>query len=251
MAALPPQAWAVLLLAPVIGSFAGVLIARLPQGRGVVAGRSACAACGTRLGVADLVPVVSFLALRGRCRHCGAAIPRRDLWVELAAIAVAALACTAADPALIPWGAGLGWALLALSGIDARAQILPDVLTLPLLFAGLAEAWVLEGDVLPERAAGAALGYLLFTAIAQTYRRLRGRDGLGQGDAKLLAAGGAWAGALALPYIMLLAAGFGLAYAALVALREGSFARDRRIPFGPCLACGIFLVWLWGAGGWW
>jgi leader peptidase (prepilin peptidase)/N-methyltransferase len=241
--------WGPLLISPFIGSFLGVLIARVPMGRGVVAGRSACASCGTSLTPLDLVPLLSFVFLRGRCRHCGAPIPKRDVVVELAAITVALAATLAIDPAFVPWGAGLGWVLIALTGIDFCCLRLPDFLTLPLLLAGLIEAWWLEPDTLTDRAVAAALGYLLFRAIGETYRYLRGRAGLGEGDAKLLAAGGAWLGSASLPYVVLIAAFGGLIFAGGQALRAGKLDPKLRVALGPFLAAGIFAVWIWRVAG--
>ena len=234
-----------LLAAPCIGSFLGVLVRRLPDGRGWIGGGSRCEACGTRLGVRDLVPIVSYLALHGRCRHCGAPIGPFHPAIELAALAVAASALAAGDPD--PWIAcALGWTLLALAWIDAERMLLPDALTLPLIVAGLAEAWWTAPDTLLDRSAGAALGWGLFALVAVTYRKLRGREGLGGGDAKLLAAGGAWLGWQALPPVMLIAAL--LAMTALLIGRAASKADlGDRIPFGPWLALAIWLVWL--AGG--
>ncbi len=232
--------WPVL-LAPFIGSFLGVLITRVPAGRGVVAGRSACEACGHRLGVADLVPVASFLALRGKCRFCGAAIPRVTLWVEVSALAVALCAVACGERGALLWaGCVLGWVLLTLGWIDALCQRLPDFLTLPLVLAGLAEAWLLEPDAATGRALGAAFGYAGFRLLALIYRWLRGQDGLGAGDAKLLAAGGAWVGAWLLPNILLVAALSALIYA----LRRLRVDVTERIPFGPFLATGIWLSWI-------
>ncbi len=234
-----------LVASPFIGSFVGVLIARVPAGRGFVGGRSACAACGHTLGPRDMVPILSFLGLRGRCRYCQAAIPRRDFVVELAAIAVAVAAGLAPDPAFAAVGAVLGWVLLALGGIDFRCFRLPDFLTLPLVLAGLAQALWLEPEFLADRAVAAALGYLGFRAVGETYRYVRGRVGLGEGDAKLLAAGGAWLGSAALPYVVLMAAGAGLAYAGVAAARRGRIDAATRVPLGPFLALAIFALWVW------
>ncbi len=228
--------------APLIGSFCGVLIARLPRGQSVVSGRSACPACGHALGPPDLVPILSFAALRGACRYCRAPIARFHLAVELACVAVAIWAATTgADGALLWCSCALGWALLTLGWIDAASLRLPDALTLPLLAAGLAEAAWLEPEALTGRAFGAALGYTALWAVAQGYRRLRGRAGLGLGDAKLLAAGGAWVGAAALPLVVLGAALGGLAWA----LRRGRPDWQARQPFGPFLAAAIWVAWLY------
>jgi len=230
--------WWPVLAAPFIGSFLGVLVLRLPAGRGVVAGRSACDSCGHGLGAQDLLPVASFLVLRGKCRFCGAPIPRVHLWVELAALGVALWAAEAGDRAALLWAScALGWTLLALGWIDAVCQRLPDALTLPLILGGLAEALWLEPDTLTDRAFGAAIGYTALWALALAYRRLRGREGLGLGDAKLLAAGGAWVGVALLPQVLLVGALAGLGWA---------LGRGRtRIAFGPFLAGGIWVVWLY------
>jgi leader peptidase (prepilin peptidase)/N-methyltransferase len=236
------EGWAwPLVAAPFLGSFVGVLIARVPAGRGVVAGRSCCEACGHALGPTDLVPLVSFAVLRGRCRWCATPIPRQTLWVELAALAVAASAVAAGERGALLWaGCALGWTLLTLGWIDALSQRLPDVLTLPLVLAGLAEAYVLEPEALTGRALGAACGYAGFRLLALLYRWRRGQEGLGKGDAKLLAASGAWVGGWLLPDVLLV----GAVTALVFALRHGRVDRAARIPFGPFLAMGTWLLWL-------
>ncbi len=239
-----------LLAAPFVGSFLGVLILRLPAGRPVAMARSACDRCGATLGVRDLVPLASYLLLRGRCRRCGAPIGRFAPAIELAALLVAALAVAVAllrgdvptPPAWLWSGCLLGWDLLALACIDARCHRLPDPLTLPLLLLGLAVcAWLTPED-LAGHAAGAVTGYAAFRLVSLTYRRLRGRDGLGAGDAKLLAAGGAWLGIAALPMLVLLAALATLA-TALIAAR-GRLRAEAAVPFGPGLAIAIWGMWL-------
>ncbi len=235
------------LAAPFAGSFLGVLVARLPRGetawRSVVTGRSACEACGHTLGARDLVPVLSFLALRGRCRFCAAPIARMHLWIEFASLGVACSAMAFGERDGLLWaGCALGWTLLALGWIDAACLRLPDALTLPLILAGLAEAAWLEPQGVNDRAMAAAAGYLFFRVLAWGYRRLRGREGLGQGDAKLLAAAGAWVGLAALPLVLLASSLAGLAWA----LRRGVPDGNVRVPFGPFLAAGIWAVWLAG-----
>jgi leader peptidase (prepilin peptidase) / N-methyltransferase len=235
-----------ILVAPFVGSFLGVLIRRLPDSRPVAWGRSACESCGAALAARDLVPLGSFLALRGRCRSCAAPIAGFHPAVELAALGVACLAALAAhdDPVRLWIGCGLGWALLALAWIDWEHLLLPDAITLPLAPAGLAAALWLAPEALAARAAGAVLGYGAFRGFAWAYRRLRGREGLGQGDAKLLAAAGAWLGWEALPAVLLLAALVGLALAGALALRRGGLDPGARLPFGPCLALAFWLCWL-------
>jgi leader peptidase (prepilin peptidase)/N-methyltransferase len=138
---------------------------------------------------------------------------------------------------------------LALAWIDARCWLLPDILTLPLVVVGLAAA-ALAPETLPgalfARALGAALGYSVLQAVAWLYKRLRGRDGLGGGDAKLLAAAGAWVGAGALPSVVFVAAASALAAALLSRLRGIRLAAQSALPFGPFLALAAWLVWLFG-----
>jgi leader peptidase (prepilin peptidase)/N-methyltransferase len=140
----------------------------------------------------------------------------------------------------------LGWTLLALAWIDLRHMILSDVLTLPLVLAGLAFAWFLEPEAIVDHAAGAAAGWLLFWAISRVYRLLRGRDGLGEGDAKLMAAAGAWVTWMGLGPVMLVGAVTGLAVALVMRLRGRDVSGATAIPFGPPLAFGIWVVWLYG-----
>jgi leader peptidase (prepilin peptidase)/N-methyltransferase len=236
---------AAILVAPFIGSFLGVLIQRLPQGRPVAAGRSACDHCGHRLGARDLVPFLSYLLSRGRCRYCGEAIGWFPVAVEAAAVAVAGWAAVAADGPDIWLACLLGWTLLTAAWIDLRTMILPDVLTLPLLLAGLAVTAALSPGLVADHALAAALGYLLLFGTARAYRRLRGRDGLGLGDAKLLAALGAWLGLSSLPIILVLASCTGLAAAGAGMLLGKRVTAATAIPFGPFLAAAGWLAWLY------
>jgi leader peptidase (prepilin peptidase)/N-methyltransferase len=238
--------WGLIVAAPFIGSFLGVLIRRLPEGRPIVWARSACEACGAGLTASELVPLVSWVIARGRCGHCGRPVGWFYPAVELAALA-AALIALAVDDIETAWlDCLLGWWLLALAWIDVRRLILPDVLTLPLIVAGLLAAAVLDPDSLAERALGAALGYLALRAVAWAYLRLRGREGLGQGDAKLLAAAGAWLGAVALPQIILVAALSALLVAAALRLSGRTMHAHSALPFGPFLALAIWALWLFG-----
>lgn len=233
-----------ILLAPFIGSFVGVLVARLPDGRGVLLARSSCDSCGARLGPAELVPLLSYLVLRGRCRHCRAPIGAFHPGVELAALGIALWAATEASGAALWLSCVLGWSLLALALIDARAFWLPDALTLPLLGLGLAGTAWLDPAALGDHAIGAVAGWAAFAGVAAGYRALRGREGLGGGDARLLGAAGAWLGWAALPAVVLGAALGGLAQA--VATRA---AGGDRIAFGVWLAAAMWVLWLYGVPG--
>jgi leader peptidase (prepilin peptidase)/N-methyltransferase len=238
-----------LLLAPFIGSFLGVLIRRLPEHRPLALVRSACESCGRALNAVDMVPIASYIALRGRCRSCGAAIAPFHIAIELAALGVAASAALAeSDPAHLWAGCVLGWTLLALAWIDYRHMLLPDALTLPLILVGLAATWRLDPEQMTDHALGAAAGYLAFAAIALTYRFVRRRSGLGQGDAKLLAAAGAWLGWAALPMLVLVAALGGLGAVLVLLLRGRRPEWTTALPFGPFLAGATWIMWLYGSG---
>ena len=238
--------WYLLAVALLVGSFVGVVIDRLPEGEPFGGGRSRCAQCGATLAVLDLVPLASWLAGRGRCRHCGAWLGWFYPAVELAALAIAVLSLRV-DRGFDAWvDALLGWWLLALGWIDWRHTILPDALTLPLIVIGLAVAGVLEPERLWDPLLGVVFGYAGLWAVAWVYRRLRGREGLGLGDAKLLAAAGAWVGVTGLPSVLAGAAVAALAAAVGMMLAGRRLDRYSALPFGPFLAAATWLVWLFG-----
>jgi leader peptidase (prepilin peptidase)/N-methyltransferase len=234
-----------LLAAPFVGSFLGVAIRRLPRGEGIVAGRSRCESCGVTLSPRDLVPLASFALSRGRCRQCGAPIGWFHPSIEAAALVVAVWSVLADDGALAWLDCGLGWALLTLAWIDVEAMVLPDIITLPLIPAGLAATWWLDPDSLVDHALATVAGWGLLALVAVLYRRLRGRDGLGEGDARLYAAGGAWVGLAGLGPVLLLAALAGLGFVLAIGLTGRKLAATTAIPFGAPLALGIWLVWLY------
>lgn len=241
-----PWLWP-LLAAPFVGSFLGVLITRLPTQAPVAFARSACPRCGIRLDAIDLVPLLSFLLLRGRCRHCHAPIGFFHPAIELAATAVALWATLTDAQAERIWvDCGLGWTLLTLAWIDWTEFLLPDVLTLPLLLAGLGLTFAWDPAALTDHGVAAVLAYLSFQGLSHAYRRLRGREGLGGGDAKLIAAAGAWCGLTALPFVVLGSALLGLLAALGLALAGQTVTSTTRIPFGPCIALAFWLIWLHG-----
>jgi leader peptidase (prepilin peptidase)/N-methyltransferase len=229
-----------------VGSFLGVLVRRLPKGEPVALARSRCEACGKPLRPAEMVPIASYLIQRGRCRGCGGRIAPQHLWIELAAFAVACWAASVDDGARLWADCLLGWTLLALAWIDWEHMVLPDLLTLPLILAGLGWTAANEPDATAGHAAGAVGAYLLFRLIASAYRALRRRDGLGTGDAKLLAAAGAWTGWEKLGDVILIAAAGGLSIALVTAIGGRRLTAATALPFGPCLAFAIWIVWLYG-----
>ena len=233
-----------ILFGVIVGSFLATLLIRWPQGRSVLAGRSRCDRCGTPLRPWDLVPLLSYAALRGRCRSCGAAIDRRHVLVELAAAAVALVALVAHP---LPLGAVnllLGLWLLLVAMLDVEHEWLPDVLTLPMIPAGLAAAWAGFGPPLAERAIGAVLGWAVLFMLALLYLRLRGREGMGGGDPKLLAGIGAWVGAWQLPFVLLGAGLLGLAAVLVMRLRGEEIAATSHLPLGALMAVAAWAVWL-------
>lgn len=240
------ETMAMLVAAPFVGSFLGLVIDRLPAGRQIVLGRSKCDACGATLGVKDLVPVVSWLWQRGRCAHCRAELGALYPIIELAALAVALSAAWLLSGWLLPVSCALGWTLLTLAVIDQRHFLLPDVLTLPLIPAGLVVAWAIDPSLLMPHIVGALAGFAAFAAIAFVYRRMRRREGLGLGDAKLLAAAGAWLGWEALPGLVAVAALCALAVALARTVTGGTLSATTRVAFGSYLALAFWLVWLLG-----
>ena len=240
-----------LVAAPFVGSFLGLIIDRLPAGRPIVFGRSACDHCGRTLGWRDLLPLVSFLRQRGRCRHCGQAFSAFYPLIELAAIAVVISAAPMPSGWLFWCSILLGWCLLVLAVIDQRHLILPDVLTLPLIPIGLMVAYAIDSKLIIHHLIGATIGFFAFAGIAWLYRYLRKRDGLGLGDAKLLASAGAWLGWTALPGVVLVAACSALTIALLGQVIDRraidhQAVKAREIAFGPHLALAFWLSWLFG-----
>ena len=207
---------------------------------------SACTACGHALSAADNVPIISYVLLKGRCRYCHAPISARYPAVEL---------LTAVLSGMVIWHLGsafagltallLLWMLIAMTFIDIDTQLLPDELTLPLMWLGLLVN--LDGTFVPLRDAviGAAIGYLTLWAVYWLFKLATGRDGIGYGDFKLLAALGAWLGWMMLPVIVLLSSAVGaLVGLALIVFR--GHHRDRPIPFGPFLAAAGLIALLFG-----
>lgn len=244
--AVPPlwRAGAGFVLGAIAGSFLAALVLRWPKGEAVTRGRSRCDSCGFPLGPLDLVPLLGFAIRRGGCRRCGAAIDRTHPALELGCAAVGGLALAVHPDAAGLAGALFGWMLLALAALDLAHLWLPDRLTVPLAAFGLLAA-LLPGAPSPlDALTGAALGWLLLAAIALAYRRLRGREGLGGGDSKLLAAIGAWLGWQFLPFVLLLASAAGLAAVAAAAAAGRPPAATDRLPFGAFLAVAAWPLWL-------
>lgn len=251
LAALPRWGWG--LLGGIGGAIAGSWIAtaalRWPQRRSTAHGRSACDGCGAPLGAMELVPLVSWALLGGRCRRCGARIDSLHPAIEAAAAAIGAGALWLAPGAAGAAGAGFGWALLLLAVLDARQFWLPDRVTLPLGLGGLAAGVLGLAPAAGDRIWGALAGWAALAAIRTGYRAVRGREGMGAGDPKLMAAIGAWLGWAALPPVLLIASGCGLLLAGVRAARGERVTAATALPLGTLLAIAAGLSWAGRAAG--
>lgn len=231
------------LLGAIAGSFLATLVMRWPEGRSVVRGRSVCDGCGRVLSPRDLVPLLSGLAARGRCRGCGSRVDPVHGRVELACLLVGATAGLAAPWPQAAAGAVFGWLLAALAALDLRHWWLPDRLTAALALAGVASAAAGPPE-LTDRLIGGAAGFGSLLLIAAAYKRVRGREGMGGGDPKLLGAIGLWLGWRLLPATLLLASMIGLGVVLFQHLRGRAVARDQAVPFGALLAAAAYPAWI-------
>ncbi len=258
------------LLGLLVGSFLNVVILRLPRrlehdwmmqareflGQGeseavvappdLVFHGSHCMHCKHPLSPFDNIPVLSYVFLRGRCRYCRVPISWQYPLVEI---------ISAVGSAIVAWKFGFGWPLLAglaftwtliaASGIDARTQLLPDQLTLPLLWLGLLLALVPVFIAPAEAILGAAIGWLSLWSVFWLFKLMTGKEGMGYGDFKLLAALGAWMGAMALLPIILLSSLIGAIIGSAILAAKGK-DKSTPIPFGPFIAAA---GWAWFAFG--
>ncbi|MBO9575223.1 MAG: prepilin peptidase [Sphingobium sp.] len=228
----------------IIGSFLATIVSRWPRGESVVRGRSRCDGCGRALTVVDLVPLVGWLIARGKCRTCGARIDPVHPLVEIGAALIGAFCAWAFPPIPALFLATGGWTLLTLAVLDARHLWLPDLLTLPLAALGLTLGdWVLPAQFM-DRAIGAAAGAGFLFLLAAGFKRLRGKDGLGLGDAKLLGAVGAWLGWQALPFVLLLASVTALLWVGALQLTGRRFDNATRVPLGTFLCFAVVPAWI-------
>jgi leader peptidase (prepilin peptidase)/N-methyltransferase len=208
--------------------------------------RSQCPDCGHRITAKENIPVISYLSLRGRCAACGAPISLQYPLIE---------ALTALLSLTVAWHFGYGWetvaalpltwALIALAGIDFHTKLLPDSITLPMLWLGLVVNMGGLFTDLQSSVLGAACGYVSLWSVYHVFRLLTGKEGMGHGDFKLLAMLGAWSGWQTLPLVILLSSVVGAAVGIALIIIKG---RDRSnpIPFGPYLAVAGWIAFLWG-----
>lgn len=217
-----------------------------PPAYNLVVPRSACPGCGHRITALENIPVLSWLVLRGRCSACRTRISPRYPVVELVAGLIAAFAAARFGLSLAAFGTMLFcWVLLAAAAIDFDTQLLPDDLTLPLLWAGLAINFFGTFAPLFSAVVGAMAGYLSLWLVYWGFKLATGKEGMGYGDFKLLAALGAWLGWQALPLVILLSSAVGavVGISLMVFTRHG---RDHPLPFGPYLAAAGVIALFWG-----
>lgn len=260
----------VFLFSLMIGSFLNVVIHRLPimlerewqaeylgyfnpealpqqeERYNLMVPRSACPHCGHAITAMENIPLLSWLWLKGRCRECQAPISARYPLVELLTALLSLVVAATFAPG---WGLLaallLTWILVALTFIDLDKMLLPDQLTLPLLWGGL--LFNLTGGFAPlaDAVIGAMAGYLVLWSLYWAFKLLTGKEGMGYGDFKLLAALGAWLGWQALPIVLLLSSLVG-AFIGIGLILLRNHHQNKPIPFGPYLAIAGWIALLWG-----
>ena len=246
-------ALAAMLAGAAIGSFIGTALVRLPEGRSVLAGRSACDACAAPIAARDLVPLISWLALAGKCRRCGAPIGMWQPLAELGGAVIGGAAVLLAPAGLALPAMLLGWQLLLLAMIDAHHLWLPRPLTALLAASGAGFAawrgWQ-EASFAPvlAAAAGGLIGFLMLWGVAQGYRMLRGREGMGDGDPPLLGAMGLWLGPMGVIGTVIGASLLGLAAALVMLLARRPVAADTALPLGTLMAAAGWAIFLISGG---
>ncbi|MEO0033724.1 MAG: hypothetical protein RIS94_3482 [Pseudomonadota bacterium] len=250
----PELVVAAAVLGAIVGSFLGAALERLPNGRSIVTGRSACDHCGTTLTVQELVPILSWAAQRGRCRTCGGAIGGWQLACELGGAGIGAASLAFAGEGLAISAMALGWQLLLLALLDLRHLWLPRALTILLAANGLllaaARTWVEQSsDPLVMALIGGLVGWSMLALVAALYRRARGREGMGGGDPPLLGAIGLWVGPVGVVHVVLGAAIVGLVAAIAMHLSGRKIAADTALPLGTCLAATAWPIFLLTGAG--
>jgi leader peptidase (prepilin peptidase) / N-methyltransferase len=235
-----------LLFGLAFGSFLNVCIYRIPLKKSIIFPPSSCPNCEHRIKFYDNIPVFSYLLLRGKCRYCHTHIPIHYPVVEL-------LTGLLSMALFIRYGLSYQYilsflfliALLLISFIDLHHQIIPDILSIPGIFAGIAVSFIPGHLTWPDSIIGAVGGGGILYLIALVYKKVTGRDGMGGGDVKLLAMIGAWMGWRALPFIILLSSLSGIVIGGGALIMAGKGYRVR-IPFGPFLSLGAIIYFFFG-----
>ncbi|MCM8558193.1 prepilin peptidase [Sphingomicrobium sediminis] len=232
-----------LLLGAIVGSFLATVIRRAEHDESALKGRSACEACGRKLEILELIPVLSHLVQRGRCRGCSARISREHLAVELAALAIGGGAM-----ALFPdlRGATLaltGWLLLGLGWLDVRYRWLPDSMTAAVAILGIIAAEGITFVPLADRLLGGAIGFAVLAFIRSAYARAKGHEGMGAGDPKLMGAIGLWTGWAGLAPVLLVGSS-GLVALAVLTGRHREEGYEYPLGSGLAAAGAVMMILL-------
>lgn len=246
---MPDLAWplGLAVLGLTFGSFIATVALRWPEGRSAMRGRSECDSCRKPLRAHELVPLLSYVLQRGRCRGCGAPIHPGHPAVETGGMLVGIAAGLVAPGWEGVAGAIFGWLLLALAALDLAAFWLPNTLTGLLALAGIADGIFFDPGWV-DRIAGGLLGFGLLHLVAFTYRHVRGREGLGGGDPKMFGGIGLWLGATMLAPVLLAASVTGLAVALALRITGREIRMTSRLPLGTLLAIAAFPAWLYQVG---
>lgn len=231
---------------PFVGSFIAAACSRYANGEAWVFGRSKCTACQRVLAAKQLVPLVSYLLLKGRCQFCGHQIASIYIVTELVCLIISLVAVIAFGlSGLTVWALLLGWLLLGLSLIDILTLKLPRTMTLALIGMGVLFATLGPDVDLVTNILTGLVFFALFEAIRRGYLALRGRAGLGLGDSFLAAGLGVWLGPNIAPIGLLVACTLGIAWALLLRpVAAGASTQTTKIPFAPFLALGLWSTWL-------
>jgi len=227
------------------GSFVAAMCSRWPTGKSVATGRSHCDNCGYQIAAYDLVPIASYIVLKGKCRHCGGRIGLLALATELTAAVIGAVAVLLLPPEQGIAAAVFGWLLLPLIMLDYQHLWLPNRLVLLLAVMGVLAGPMLTPDIAwTDRATGVLAGFLSLEMVRQAFKFFRKHDGMGAGDPKLFGALGIWLGWQALPMTLLIASAIGLTVVASLHV-IANHQRDA-LPFGSFLGVAAFAVVLMG-----
>lgn len=231
------------MLGAILGSFLATLVIRWPEIHSVLTGRSRCDHCHAELRARQLIALISYFLQRGRARCCGQPIDPLHPAAEALSFTIGMMSF-----GFLGWegyaSALLGWMLLGLALFDKRYFLLPDWLNGALLFTGLVLPMPDGAPPITDRLIGTIIGYASLTLIALLYRKFRHREGLGGGDAKLLAAVGAWVGWQSLPMILVTAATLGLVVAAILKVAGFQVNAGTRLPLGTVIAAAAWPIWL-------
>lgn len=228
-------------LGAIFGSFIALVTYRWPKGL-TLSGRSRCDHCERQLGWRELIPLLSYLMLRGKCQSCAGLIGVRQPMIEGLAMLIGISAALSATAPHSLWIMAFGLLLLTLAILDLEHFWLPDRIVLAVLLIGLCGAAVSAPETIIDRLIGCAVGFLALEGIRRGYRSLRNRDGMGAGDPKMLAAIAAWTGWQPLPFILLGASVIGLIWVGVSALLGKKMSANTPLPLGTLIAGAVYLV---------